>query len=219
MYQKTITMATAAAATMQWPTQWTREDVKIFERALVMVPEDLPNRWEKIAEQVPGKSAAEVRDHYEDLVHEILEIESGRVEVPDYPDDLVEKRKKKLGRPWTEDEHKRFLAGLEKYGKGDWRSISRNFVVTKTPTQVASHAQKYFIHSQQKSFVKNKERKRSSIHDITLGDSDSAQVPIDRNFVPSSGVGSLQQPQGMHYYPSNSLQDQMGLFGHSNYGF
>jgi hypothetical protein len=80
--------------------------------------------------------------------------------------------------------------------------------VTKTPTQVASHAQKYFIHSQQKSFVKNKERKRSSIHDITLGDSNSAQVPIDRNFVPSSGVGSLQQPQGMHYYPSLPPGDQ-----------
>jgi hypothetical protein len=61
MHHKTITMATAAAATMQWPnqpTQWTREDVNILEIALVMVPEDLPNQWEKIAKQVPGKSAA-----------------------------------------------------------------------------------------------------------------------------------------------------------------
>ncbi|PIA59436.1 hypothetical protein AQUCO_00400370v1 [Aquilegia coerulea] len=32
---------------------------------------------------------------------------------------------------------------LKKYGKGDWRNISRNFVITRTPTQVASHAQKY----------------------------------------------------------------------------
>jgi hypothetical protein len=126
MYQKKITMATDATATMQWPTHWTREDIKIFERALGMVPEDLPNRWEKIAEQVPGKSAAEVRDHYEELVHEILEIESGRVDVPNYPNDLVvsggsgssdsdssnktrhadkEKKKMKKGRSWTEDEH------------------------------------------------------------------------------------------------------------------
>jgi SHAQKYF class myb-like DNA-binding protein len=44
-----------------------------------------------------------------------------------------------------------FLAGPEKYGKGDWRSISINFVVTRTPTQVASRAQKYFSHNQQKS--------------------------------------------------------------------
>ena len=38
-----------------------------------------------------------------------------------------------------------FLLGLDKFGKGDWRSISRNFVISRTPTQVASHAQKYFI--------------------------------------------------------------------------
>ncbi|MCO5578572.1 hypothetical protein L7F22_032416 [Adiantum nelumboides] len=56
-----------------------------------------------------------------------------------------------------------FLLGLEKYGKGDWRSISRNFVISRTPTQVASHAQKYFIRLNSI----NKERRRSSIHDIT----------------------------------------------------
>lgn len=59
--------------------------------------------------------------------------------------------------------------GLQKYGKGDWRSISRNAVVTRTPTQVASHAQKYFLRL--KSL--NKERKRSSIHDITTVENDS----------------------------------------------
>ncbi|URD94071.1 hypothetical protein MUK42_34048 [Musa troglodytarum] len=49
------------------------------------------------------------------------------------------------GTAWTEDEHRLFLLGLEKYGKVDWKSISRNFVISRTPTQVASHAQKYFI--------------------------------------------------------------------------
>ena len=47
--------------------------------------------------------------------------------------------------PWTEEEHKLFLLGLEKYGKGDWRGISRKLVITRTPTEVASHAQKYFV--------------------------------------------------------------------------
>ena len=51
-----------------------------------------------------------------------------------------------------------FLLGLKKYGKGDWRNISRNFVQTRTPTQVASHAQKYFIRLN---------KKRSSIRDTT----------------------------------------------------
>lgn len=56
-----------------------------------------------------------------------------------------------------------FLLGLEKFGKGDWRSISRNFVITRTPTQVASHAQKFFI--RRNSVPKDK--RRTSIHDIT----------------------------------------------------
>ncbi|KAG2299579.1 hypothetical protein Bca52824_036051 [Brassica carinata] len=43
---------------------------------------------------------------------------------------------RKKGVPWTEEEHRTFLFGLEKLGKGDWRGISRNFVVTKSPTQV-----------------------------------------------------------------------------------
>lgn len=53
--------------------------------------------------------------------------------------------------------------GLKKYGKGDWRNISRNFVITRTPTQVASHAQKYFI----RQLSGGKDKRRASIHDIT----------------------------------------------------
>jgi len=56
-----------------------------------------------------------------------------------------------------------FLLGLKKYGKGDWRNISRNYVITRTPTQVASHAQKYFI----RQLSGGKDKRRASIHDIT----------------------------------------------------
>ncbi|KAF0905061.1 hypothetical protein E2562_000868 [Oryza meyeriana var. granulata] len=72
-------------------------------------------------------------------------------------------QERKKGVPWTEEEHKLFLLGLKKYGKGDWRNISRNFVQTRTPTQVASHAQKYFIRLNSGG----KDKRRSSIHDIT----------------------------------------------------
>ncbi|KAK2391903.1 transcription factor MYBS3 [Trifolium repens] len=57
----------------------------------------------------------------------------------------------KKGVPWTEEEHSMFLRGLEKLGKGNWRGISRDFVTTRTPTQVASHAQKHFL--RQSSFI------------------------------------------------------------------
>ncbi|XP_057542500.1 transcription factor MYB1R1 [Amaranthus tricolor] len=72
-------------------------------------------------------------------------------------------RERKRGIPWTEEEHRLFLMGLDKVGKGDWRGISRNFVKTRTPTQVASHAQKYFL---RRSNV-NRRRRRSSLFDIT----------------------------------------------------
>ncbi|CAH9092440.1 unnamed protein product [Cuscuta europaea] len=73
-------------------------------------------------------------------------------------------RERKRGVPWTEEEHKLFLLGLQKVGKGDWRGISRNFVKTRTPTQVASHAQKYFL---RRSNLNRRRRRRSSLFDIT----------------------------------------------------
>lgn len=55
-----------------------------------------------------------------------------------------------------------FLRGMEIYGRSDWRTIARNVVVTRSSSQVASHAQKFF--NRQK--LSPEQRKRSSIHDI-----------------------------------------------------
>ncbi|XP_020207814.1 transcription factor SRM1 isoform X2 [Cajanus cajan] len=191
-------------------SEWSREQDKAFENALATYPEDASDRWEKIAADVPGKTIEDIKQHYELLAEDINQIESGCVPLPSYnsssegsashaSDEGAGKKGSGLGNynsesnhgnkpsrsdqerrkgiAWTEDEHRLFLLGLEKYGKGDWRSISRNFVVTRTPTQVASHAQKYFIRLNSM----NKDRRRSSIHDITSvnnGDISAPQGPI-----------------------------------------
>lgn len=46
--------------------------------------------------------------------------------------------------------------------QGDWRGISKDYVTTRTPTQVASHAQKYFIRHNNQS----KRKRRTSLFDL-----------------------------------------------------
>ncbi|CAL0330959.1 unnamed protein product [Lupinus luteus] len=223
-------------------SEWSIEEDKAFENALATYPEDASDRWEKIAGDVPGKSLQEIQFHYNLLVDDVNQIESGFVPLPSYnsssprgsigqvSNDGAENKGTRLwnynnesnlkasksdqerrkGIAWTEEEHRLFLLGLEKYGKGDWRSISRNFVVTRTPTQVASHAQKYFIRLNSM----NKDRRRSSIHDITSvnnGDASAAQGPITGQANGSAGncTGKLPK-QGP---PNPSGAPSVGLYG------
>lgn len=130
-------------------------------------------------------------------------------------------QERKKGVPWTEDEHKLFLLGLKKYGKGDWRNISRNFVQTRTPTQVASHAQKYFIRL---SSGGGKDKRRSSIHDITTvhltddqppSPSQSSMITQSSAPAPSSATGQFSLPPDTKQHganaPYNSPSRTMGM--------
>lgn len=84
-----------------------------------------------------------------------------------------------------------FLLGLKKYGKGDWRNISRNFVISRTPTQVASHAQKYFI----RQLSGGKDKRRASIHDITTVNLNDTRTPSPDNKIRSPDQSTVISPQ------------------------
>ncbi|XP_050243838.1 transcription factor DIVARICATA [Quercus robur] len=173
-------------------TNWTLEENKQFENALALYDKDTPDRWLRIAATIPGKTVGDVMKQYRELEEDVSDIEAGLIPIPGYGSnsftlewvnnqgfgDLKQfysvggkrgastrpsDQERKKGIPWTEEEHRQFLLGLKKYGKGDWRNIARNYVTTRTPTQVASHAQKYFI----RQLSGGKDKRRSSIHDIT----------------------------------------------------
>lgn len=163
---------------------WTFEDTKAFEIALAHYFND-KDRWSKIALSLPGKTQQEIQRQFELLQEDVSRI-SDRAYATEQPEAVqaepsgkrsktspeptaqrpagpaVDRRK---GVSWTQDEHRLFLLGLSKFGKGSWRSIARQYVVTRTPTQVASHAQKYFLRLN--SIKDKKDKRRASIHDIT----------------------------------------------------
>ncbi|KAK4486803.1 hypothetical protein RD792_002882 [Penstemon davidsonii] len=230
-------------------TRWTAAENKAFENALAEFDENTPNRWERVAEMVPGKTVGDVIRQYKELEDDVSSIEAGLIPVPGYSSSSPftlewgsshgfdgfkqsyvaggrkssssrpSEQERKKGVPWTEEEHKLFLMGLKKYGKGDWRNISRNFVVTRTPTQVASHAQKYFI----RQLSGGKDKRRASIHDITTVNlNDNQTTPSPENKKPSSPEQQCIEQQAIQKLPfqwnqtSNETIMGFGSTGHGN---
>ncbi|KAM7254442.1 hypothetical protein ACFE04_003822 [Oxalis oulophora] len=108
------------------------------------------------------------------------------------------------GVAWTEDEHRLFLLGLQKLGKGDWRGIARNYVVSRTPTQVASHAQKYFIRQSNAT----RRKRRSSLFDMIHDDmaTKTPTVPEEHVLPPSSlAIDSVNHSDTSKSIPSLNL--------------
>ncbi|CAJ2652865.1 unnamed protein product [Trifolium pratense] len=152
---------------MEW---FTWDNDKSFEENLLESPEEILEGQSL----VPRQLAAEVKEHTQ-------MIEEGNFELPTHKYDCIPKyntstdvnkvpplmKKIKKVQHWKEEEHRLFLEGLEKYGKGNWKAISK-YVGTKSYTQVASHAQKYFIRVDQQNVDSSKKSKRRSKFDTNL---------------------------------------------------
>lgn len=65
-------------------SSWTAKQDKQFEMALATYDKDTPDRWQNVARAVGGKSAEEVKRHYELLLRDVNDIESGRYPQPRY---------------------------------------------------------------------------------------------------------------------------------------
>lgn len=104
-------------------------------------------------------------------------VDAAGTAVPDpaarlYPDDpapTTPPKKMQYKHGWTKEEHYLFLYGLRTHGRGAWKQIALD-VKTRTPTQVQSHAQKFYLRQKQKN--KNKR----SIHDLTLESPEMGEI-------------------------------------------
>lgn len=101
-------------------SQWTWEQNKAFEKALVSFIND--KNWEKLAAEIPGKTIEDVRCHLNLLFKDIESIESGLVPFPNYisspsssssssssssdgANTLKPKRERRKGKLWSRQEH------------------------------------------------------------------------------------------------------------------
>ncbi|XP_047324719.1 protein RADIALIS-like 3 [Impatiens glandulifera] len=62
---------------------WTAQENKLLGRALAYYDTETPDRWHNIARSVGGgKTAEECKSHFQILLEDLYQIESGRVPFP-----------------------------------------------------------------------------------------------------------------------------------------
>lgn len=138
---------------------WTREEEIFLEENLAQCDAIMgDDYWSYLQEKMSQKDwNAWMKERFPKLEGDegLRAKESGIAPLPDFEDDSdnvtaemmaldsYKRPKPRLRVPWTKEEHRLFVLGLKQYGKR-WKSISEDFVTSRTPTQVASHGHKFF---------------------------------------------------------------------------
>ncbi|KAK1301565.1 Protein RADIALIS-like 5 [Acorus calamus] len=71
-------------STRRSSSTWSRDENKKFERALAVYDTDTADRWHNVARVVGGKSAEEVKRHFDILMEDLRRIEADQVPLPAY---------------------------------------------------------------------------------------------------------------------------------------
>ncbi|KAK6919252.1 SANT/Myb domain [Dillenia turbinata] len=161
----------------------TAEENKLFEKCLSEFEIQSPDLLEQIASCVPGKADEQLRRHFEAYVRNADVISSGLLPIRQNgsSEENVDGSATTTGSTsshqpqrrrmsWTEKEHELFLDGLVKYGKS-WKKISDSCVKSRTPAQVSSHAQKFFLG------LKKQPKGLPLSEPVTLHTSEASRVP------------------------------------------
>jgi SHAQKYF class myb-like DNA-binding protein len=106
--------------------------------------------------------------------------------------------KKSQSRYWTKEEHEKFLEALKLFGKKDVKSIA-NYVGSRNPTQVRTHAQKWFLKQKRET-----ERKSSKDKDITPKEEPQVQTQWKQVIRPNTGITTSPPPQPLQQSPRNT---------------
>ncbi|XP_049381388.1 probable transcription factor At5g61620 [Solanum stenotomum] len=125
-------------------------------------------------------------------------------------------RKIKKGNRWTEDEQRAFLKGLNFHGKGNWSNIAKDFVPSRTSTQVASHAQKYFVRllDAKSNSNQRKKRKKSSVFDLRIEKTEHLEKTEDTHNQETHNVKSVPTAMPLtwvYMYPYNDHYASMSI--------